>query len=140
MDHYPRPRGTIKVIPKGRNMKELTLSESEFKIMDIIWDNAPLGSGELVKLCEAKLDWKKSTTYTMLHKVIDKGLVKNEDSVVSFVIDRSRVQRFESNQLVERSFGGSLSAFVSAFLGNGRLTREDADKLITLINEHLDDK
>ncbi|MCR4721384.1 MAG: BlaI/MecI/CopY family transcriptional regulator [Lachnospiraceae bacterium] len=121
-------------------MKDLTLSESELRIMDIIWDNAPLGSGELVKLCEAKLGWKKSTTYTMLHKVIDKELVKNEDSIVSFIIDRSHVQKSLSNHLVERSFGGSLSAFVSAFLGNGRISREDADALIDLINEHLDEK
>ena len=121
-------------------MKELTLSESEFKIMDIIWDNAPLGSGELVKLCESKLAWKKSTTYTMLHKVVDKGLVKNEDSVVTFLVERRDVQDAEINRLVERNFGGSLSAFVSAFLGNGRISRKDADELIGLINKHLEDK
>ena len=120
-------------------MKELTLSESEFKIMDIIWDNAPLGSGELVKLCENRLAWKKSTTYTMLHKVVDKGLVKNEDSVVMFLVERRDVQDAEINRLVERNFGGSLSAFVSAFLGNGKLSRKDADELIGLINKHLED-
>ena len=121
-------------------MEELMLSESEYRIMDVIWKYAPVGSGELVKLCEAELKWKKSTTYTMLRKVTEKGLVKNEDYVISYIIPRSSVQKYESKHLVQRSFGGSLSAFVSAFLGNGTVSREDADELIDLIESHLADK
>ena len=73
-------------------MKDLTLFESEYKMMDIIWKNEPLKSGELVKLCEEALSWKKSTTYTVLHKLCDKGIAKNEDSVVTSEVPREKVQ------------------------------------------------
>jgi predicted transcriptional regulator len=120
-------------------MSDLLLSESEYRIMDIIWDNAPVESGQLVKLCESKLSWKKSTTYTMLKKLIDKDLVKNTDSVVTVVVPREEVQSHESEHVVKRSFGGSLPAFVNAFLGNGRLSKKEADELINLIESHMSD-
>ena len=115
-------------------MDELLLSESEYKIMDIIWDNAPLESGKLVKLCESKLSWKKSTTYTMLKKVCEKNIVQNVDSIVSVLVPRQDIQSHESEHVVKRSFGGSLPAFVNAFLGNGKLSKKEADELI---NRHL---
>jgi predicted transcriptional regulator len=120
-------------------MSDLLLSESEYRIMDIIWDNAPVESGQLVKLCESKLSWKKSTTYTMLKKLIDKDLVKNTDSVVTVVVPREEVQSHESEHVVKRSFGGSLPAFVNAFLGNGKLSKKEADELINLIESHMSD-
>ena len=120
-------------------MSDLLLSESEYRIMDIIWDNAPVESGQLVKLCESKLSWKKSTTYTMLKKLIDKDLVKNTDSVVTAVVPREEVQSHESEHVVKRSFGGSLPAFVNAFLGNGKLSKKEADELINLIESHMSD-
>ena len=120
-------------------MSDLLLSESEYRIMDIIWDNAPVESGQLVKLCESKLSWKKSTTYTMLKKLIDKDLVKNTDSVVTVVVPREKVQSHESEHVVKRSFGGSLPAFVNAFLGNGKLSKKEADELINLIESHMSD-
>ena len=120
-------------------MSDLLLSEREYRIMDIIWDNAPVESGQLVKLCESKLSWKKSTTYTMLKKLIDKDLVKNTDSVVTVVVPREKVQSHESEHVVKRSFGGSLPAFVNAFLGNGKLSKKEADELINLIESHMSD-
>ena len=120
-------------------MSDLLLSESEYRIMNIIWDNAPVESGQLVKLCESKLSWKKSTTYTMLKKLIDKDLVKNTDSVVTVVVPREEVQSHESEHVVKRSFGGSLPAFVNAFLGNGKLSKKEADELINLIESHMSD-
>ena len=121
-------------------MADLLLSESEYRMMDIIWDNAPVESGKLVKLCESKLSWKKSTTYTMLKKVCDKGIVKNVDSLVSVIVPRDEVLSQESEHVVTRSFGGSLPAFVNAFLGNGKLSKEDADELISLIENHMVDE
>ena len=118
-------------------MSDLLLSESEYRIMDIIWDNAPVESGRLVKLCEEKLAWKKSTTYTMLKKLCDKNMVKNTDSLVSVIVPRERVQSDESEHVINRSFGGSLPAFVNAFLGNGKLSRKEADELIDLIETHM---
>ena len=116
-------------------MSDLLLSESEYRIMDIIWDNAPVESGQLVKLCESKLSWKKSTTYTMLKKLIDKDLVKNTDSVVTVVVPREEVQSHESEHVVKRSFGGSLPAFVAAFISNKKLTAKEADEIQKMIDE-----
>ena len=118
-------------------MSDLLLSESEYRIMDIIWNNAPVESGKLVKLCESKLSWKKSTTYTMLKKLCDKNIVKNADSVVSVIVPREKVLSNESEHVVKRSFGGSLPAFVNAFLGNGKLSKKEADELIDLIETHM---
>ena len=78
------------------HMDDLLLCESEYKMMDIIWDNAPLESGKLVKLCESKLSWKKSTTYTRLRLLVEKGYVKNEDTVVTSLLSREDVQASES--------------------------------------------
>ena len=121
-------------------MSDLLLSESEYRIMDIIWDNAPVESGKLVKLCESKLSWKKSTTYTMLKKLCDKKIVKNTDSLVSVIVPREKVLSHESEHVVKRSFGGSLPAFVNAFLGNGKLSKKEADELIDLIETHMTDE
>ncbi|SDB69598.1 BlaI/MecI/CopY family transcriptional regulator [Butyrivibrio sp. INlla16] len=121
-------------------MAELLLSESEYRMMDIIWDHAPVESGQLVKLCESKLSWKKSTTYTMLKKLCDKNVVNNTDSVVSVIVPREEVLSHESEYVVKRSFGGSLPAFVNAFLGNGKLSKKEADELIRLIETHMSDE
>lgn len=120
-------------------MEDLTLFEAEYKMMDLIWDNEPVKSGELVKLCESEYSWKKSTTYTVLHKLIDKGVAANTDSIVTSVIPRDKIQEIESEQMVSRSFKGSLPAFVNAFLSNGHITRSEADELIELIETHIKD-
>jgi len=121
-------------------MDDLLLCESEYRMMDIIWDNAPIESGKLVKLCESRLSWKKSTTYTMLKKLCEKKIVENVDSVVSVLVPRKDVQSHESEHVVRRSFGGSLPAFVNAFLGNGKLSKKEADELIDLIETHISDE
>ena len=121
-------------------MDDLLLCESEYRMMDIIWDNAPVESGKLVKLCESKLSWKKSTTYTMLKKLCEKKIVQNVDSVVSVLVPRQDIQSHESEHVVRRSFGGSLPAFVNAFLGNGKLSKKEADELIELIETHISDE
>jgi predicted transcriptional regulator len=120
----------------GTMMNELLLSESEYRLMDVIWKNAPVESGKLVKLCEAELNWKKSTTYTMLRRVMAKGMVRNDDSLVSVLIPRDRVQRFESERIVSKTFGGSLPSFLAAFLGDRTLSDSEADELIGLIDKY----
>lgn len=119
-------------------MDDLLLCESEYRLMDVIWDNAPVESGKLVKLCESRLSWKKSTTYTILRKLCEKKLVENKNSVVSVIVKRQDIQSHESEHVIKKSFGGSLPAFVNAFLGNGKLSRKDADELINLIETHID--
>ena len=107
--------------------------------MNIVWDYEPLSSGDLVRLCLQELGWKKSTTYTMLKKVCEKNIVQNVDSIVSVLVPRQDIQSHESEHVVKRSFGGSLPAFVNAFLGNGKLSKKEADELINLIETHISD-
>ena len=119
-------------------MEELVLFEAEKRLMEIIWQEAPVESGRLVKLAGDNINWNKSTTYTVLRKLIAKGFVKNEDSIVSVLIPKEDVLISESNQIVYESFSGSLPKFVAAFLGNNQtLSDEDADALMKLIQENL---
>ena len=121
-------------------MSELSLFESEKRLMEIIWSEAPVESGRLVKLALEKNSWNKSTTYTILRKLIAKGFVKNENSVVSVLIPKEKVLISESTQIVEDSFSGSLPMFVASFLGAKKtLSDKDADALIKLIKEHTED-
>lgn len=121
-------------------MSELSLFESEKRLMEIIWREAPVESGRLVKLALENNNWNKSTTYTILRKLIAKGFVKNENSIVSVLIPKEKVLVSESRQIVEDSFSGSLPMFVASFLGQKKsLSDEDADALIKLIKEHTED-
>ena len=81
-------------------MEELILCESEKRLMEIIWEEGPLESGKLVKIANEKIDWNKSTTYTILRKLVNKGFVKNEDTIVSALIPKEKVLSSESNQIV----------------------------------------
>ena len=115
--------------------KELQLHQAEYRFMEVIWANEPVNSTALVKLCEDQLGWKKSTTYTVLRKLCQRDILRNEDATVVAVAKREQVQKFESRQVVERSFGGSLPAFVNAFLSEKKLSREEAEELKKLIEE-----
>ena len=117
-------------------MDDMLLSESEYRIMDIIWDNAPIESGKLVKLCESQLSWKKSTTYTMLKRLQDKGYVRSERTVVTSLVTREQVRAAESEAVVEQRFAGSLPGFLVAFLGNKTLSEQEAEELKRLIDAH----
>ena len=119
-------------------VEDKTLYEGEKRLMEIIWQEEPLESGKLVKIAGKELDWRKSTTYTVLRRLIDKGFVKNEDSVVSSRISKKDVLISESNQIVEESFSGSLPKFVAAFFGDEKtLSDEEADALIKLVKDHM---
>ncbi|MCQ2467981.1 MAG: BlaI/MecI/CopY family transcriptional regulator [Clostridia bacterium] len=118
-------------------MEDLTLFEAEKKLMDIIWEEAPVESGKLVKLADERLNWNKSTTYTVLRKLKNKGFVSNEDAVVKVLIPMEDVQVMESNQIVEERFSGSLPKFVASFLGKRSLSDKDADELMQIIKDHM---
>ncbi|MBD5460561.1 MAG: BlaI/MecI/CopY family transcriptional regulator [Lachnospiraceae bacterium] len=117
------------------NPPEIRLSESEYYLMDIIWEKQPIGSTELARCCLEKLGWKKSTAYTMLKRLTDKKAAKNENAVVTALIDREMVFRQESEALLEKSFRGSLPDFFAAFLQDRKLTREEAEKIAAMIKE-----
>ncbi len=117
-------------------METLKLCESDYRFMCVIWDNEPLSSRQLVGLCAQKLGWKKSTTYTTLKKLCEKGFAQNKETVVSSCVARQQVCAYESERFVERTFGGSLPGFLAAFLGGKTLSEQEAAELKRLIDEH----
>jgi BlaI family penicillinase repressor len=117
-------------------MKEYKLTESEGKFADIIWQNEPLGSGDLVKLCEKEMNWKKSTTYTVLKKLCEKGIFQNENAIVSSLITKDEYFAKQSIRFVEETFGGSLPKFLTAFIGGEKISKHQAEELKKLIDEH----
>lgn len=116
-------------------MNDLKLCESDHRFMSVVWDHEPLTSSQLVKLCQEKMGWKKSTTYTVLKKLGEKGFLRNENSVVSALIPREQVQTFESGYVVDRAFGGSLPAFIAAFTKGRTLTEQEALEIQRLIDQ-----
>lgn len=103
------------------------------KFADIIWENEPLSSGQLVKLCEDKLQWKKSTTYTILRRVCERGLFKNEEGMVSSNVTKQEFLSNKTEQFIEETFQGSLPGFIAAFASNRKLSDEEVEELKNLI-------
>ena len=117
-------------------MEELRLCNSDYRFMMIVWEYAPVGSGELVRLCQEQLGWKKSTTYTQIKRLSEKGILKNENAVVEPLVTREEVQKQESDAFVERTFAGSLPGFLTAFLGGKKLSAKEAEELKNLIDHY----
>ena len=116
-------------------MSEQRLGLAEARFAELIWEREPVGSGELVKLAREELGWQKSTTYTVLKKLCEKGYFRNEEGHVTSLISRRQAEAAESRGYVADRFGGSLPAFLAAFAGGTRLTREEADSLRRMIEE-----
>ena len=117
-------------------MEPLKLCESDYRFMTVIWDHEPVQSGKLVELCAQQLGWKKPTTYTTLKKLCQRGLAKNENTVVTALVPREQVQAYASEHFVEHTFSGSLPGFLAAFLGNKTLSDREAEELKRLIDAH----
>ena len=119
---------------------DIELGAVQERFADIVWTNEPIGSGELVKLCEKELKWKKPTTYTVLRKLCEKGLLKNEDGVVTSLIKKDEFYSAKSGQIVEESFNGSLPAFIAAFLSEKKIKAEEADEIQKMIDAYKEDR
>ncbi len=115
-------------------MSIIELGEVQARFADIVWEHEPVGSGELVKICERELNWKKPTTYTVLRKLCEKGLFRNEDGVVSSVMSRDEFFAARSKEFVKESFDGSLPAFIAAFTSQSRLSDEEIDEIQRMID------
>ena len=113
---------------------ELELGAIQERFADIVWANEPIGSGELVKICEKELNWKKATTYTVLRKLCEKGLLKNENGVVSSLISKEDFYSAKSEQIIEESYEGSLPAFIASFISRKNLTAKEADEIQKMID------
>ena len=116
-------------------MIDMELGVVQERFADLVWANEPVASGELVKICERELEWKKSTTYTVLRKLCEKGLFQNEDGIVTSLISKEEFYSAKSKQIVEDSYSGSLPAFVAAFISNKKLTAKEADEIQKMIDE-----
>lgn len=116
--------------------KDINLTVAEEKLANLIWREAPLTSPDLVALAEKEMDWKKSTTYTVLKKLCDKGVFKNENANVSIMLTPEEQIARQSRRYVEDTFGGSLPKFIASFFGGKKLTSEQAEELKRLIEEH----
>lgn len=111
------------------------LFEGEYKLMEVLWDCAPVNSTRLVELCREKLGWNKSTTYTVLRKLKQKGAVRHEDTVVTPILTRQAAIQAQGEELVERV--GGLSMFMTAFLSGRKLSQKEAEELKALIDEKM---
>ena len=117
-------------------MNDYKLAQSEAKFAELIWRHEPISSGELVKVCEKEMDWKKSTTYTVLKKLCEKGIFQNENAVVTSLLKKDEFYAKQSRRFVEDTFSGSLPKFLTAFIGGKKLSDHQADELKKLIDEH----
>ena len=111
------------------------LGDVQKQFAEIIWAKEPIGSGELVKICDKEFGWKKSTTYTVLKKLCEKGIFQNVGGVVSSVISKAEFYTATSSQFVEETFGGSLPAFIAAFTSGKKLTKQEVDEIQKMIDE-----
>ncbi len=116
-------------------MEELRLGVVEGKFADIIWENEPISSGMLVKICEQKLEWKKSTTYTMLKRLCERGLFQNEDGVVTSLMSKEEFGAAQSEKIIEETFAGSLPAFLAAFASRKKLSKAEVDEIQKMIDQ-----
>ena len=115
---------------------ESNLTNADWRLMDIVWDSEPVESPELCRLAEEKLGWKRTTTYTVLKRLCEKGFLVNESSVVTSRVARREAGKREGSQIVSRGFKGSLPAFVAAFLEGGSISGEEAAQIEKLLEEY----
>ena len=110
--------------------------ESEYRFCLILWEYEPIKSKDLVKLCQEKLGWKSTTTYTVIKRLSERGILKNENTIVTSLVSKDTVQAAEIDELVEKKFEGSLPAFVAAFTKNRKLTDTEIDEVQAMIDRY----
>ena len=116
-------------------MGSIELAAVQERFADIVWANEPISSGDLVKICEKEMKWKKPTTYTVLRKLCEKGLLQNVDGIVSSLISKEEFYSAKSEQIIENSYEGSLPAFIAAFTSHKKLSKKDVDEIQKMIDD-----
>lgn len=107
--------------------------ESEYRFCLILWEHEPIRSMDLAKLCKEKLDWSKTTTYTVIKRLSERGVIKNENAVVTSIISKEEAQQSEMDELMEKKFEGSLPAFVAAFAHRQKLSDAEMQEILRII-------
>ncbi|HIV22031.1 MAG TPA: BlaI/MecI/CopY family transcriptional regulator [Candidatus Scatomorpha stercorigallinarum] len=110
--------------------------ESEYRFCQILWEREPVRSGELVALCREKLGWKPTTTYTVIRRLAERGVLKNEHSVVTSLVSRTEAECAEIDELLEKRFGGSLPGFIAAFARRKGVTAAELEEAERMIEEY----
>ena len=108
--------------------------ESEYRFCLILWEQEPIKSGRLVELCQERLGWKPTTTYTVIKKLSERGVLKNENTIVTSLVTKEQVQADQIEEMVEKTFEGSLPAFVAAFTKHGRISDKEIDEVQAMID------
>ena len=116
-------------------MTDARLGAIETRFADLIWENEPISSGELVKICEKELNWKKSTTYTILRRLCERGIFQNNNGTVTSLISKSDFYAMQSERFVEETFEGSLPKFLTAFTTRKKLSEKEIEELQRFIDE-----
>ncbi|MBR2739986.1 MAG: BlaI/MecI/CopY family transcriptional regulator [Oscillospiraceae bacterium] len=113
---------------------EYRLGTMEYRFLTLIWENEPINSTQLMKMCAEKFSWKKSTSFTMIKKLQEKGYIENKNSIVTSLVSQEAVMTAESKIVVTETFKGSLPKFVASFLGGSTISEEEAEEIKKLID------
>lgn len=114
--------------------------ESEYRFCLLLWENEPVNSTRLVALCKEQLGWSKATTYTVIRRLAERGIVKNEDAVVSSLVSKAEIQKARLEEMMEETFEGSLPAFLAAFSSSKRLNKAEAEQLQAMIDQYQEEE
>ena len=117
-------------------METPKIFESEYRFCLILWEHEPIKSSELVNLCREQLGWKPTTTYTVIKRLSQRGVLKNENTLVSALVTKEQVQAAEIDEMVEKTFEGSLPAFIAAFTKHKKLSEKEIDEVQAMIDRY----
>lgn len=121
-------------------MDEIKVFDAEYRFMELVWQHSPVKSSKLVELAHKELGWKKSTTYTVIRRLCDRGIIENKDAMVNALVEREQVLRAESEEHINKYYGGSLKLFFSTFLKREKLSADEINELKKIIEECEADK
>lgn len=116
-------------------METPKIFESEYRFACIVWDKEPVSMKELIKLCSEELEWKRTTTYTVVKRLCERGILKNEEGVVSSIYTKEQIQYSESRQFLDKTFEGSLPGFMAAFLKGKKVSEKEIEELRRMLDE-----
>ena len=121
-------------------MQTPKIFESEYRFCLILWEQEPVNSTRLVELCKQRLGWSKATTYTVIRRLAERGVLKNENATVTSLISKEQAQRSRLQEMMEETFEGSVPAFLAAFSKSKRLTREEVAQLQSMIDDYQEEE
>ncbi|NSW91750.1 MAG: BlaI/MecI/CopY family transcriptional regulator [Firmicutes bacterium] len=117
-------------------MEQIKIFDAEYRFMNIVWEHSPVASTQLVKLANEELGWKKSTTYTVIRRLCERGAIKNENAVVYALINREQVMRAETEEHIDRVYNGSLKLFFTTFLQKEKLSKDEIEELKKIVEKY----